>query len=84
MKVIAVIEPACADTCLRRSRDRQAADRRPAVVRQILAHLGLPTGAPSFRAPPDPPDGVPAGRPREWSYEPLFDLPVRLPAPPGR
>ena len=36
MKVIAVIEPACADT----------ADRRPAVVRQILAHLGLPTGAP--------------------------------------
>ncbi len=35
MKIIAVIEPACADTCLRRSRDRQAADRRPAVIRQI-------------------------------------------------
>jgi hypothetical protein len=69
MKVIAVIEPASADTCLRRSRDRQAADRRPAVIRQILAHLGLPTAAPSFRAPPDPP--------REWSYEPLLDdLPV--------
>ena len=59
MKVIAVIEPACADT----------ADRRPAVIQQILAHLGLPTAPPSFRAPPDPP--------REWSYEPLFDLPVR-------
>ena len=69
MKVIAVIEPACASTCLRRSRDRQAADRRPAVIRQILAHLGLPTAAPSFRAPPDPP--------RECSYEPLLDLPVR-------
>jgi len=36
---------------------------RPAVIRQIPAHLGLPTAAPSFRAPPDPP--------REWSYEPL-------------
>jgi hypothetical protein len=23
---------------------------RPAVIRQILAHLGLPTAAPSFRA----------------------------------
>jgi hypothetical protein len=42
---------------------------RPAVIRQILAHLGLPTAAPSFRAPPDPP--------REGSYEPLLDLPVR-------
>jgi hypothetical protein len=71
MKVIAVIEPACADTCLRRSRDRQAADRRPAVVRQILAHLGLPTATPSLRAPPDPPDGRGADPPRAWSYEPL-------------
>ncbi len=35
MRIIAVIEPACADTCLRRSRDRQAADRCPAVIRQI-------------------------------------------------
>jgi len=52
MKVIAVIEPACAPL-------RSGADRRPAVIRQILAHLGLPTAAPSFRAPPDPP--------REWS-----------------
>jgi len=66
MKVIAVIEPACAHT----------ADRRPAVIRQILAHLGLASTPPSFRAPPDPP--------RESAYEPLFDLPVRLPAPPGR
>jgi len=69
-----VIEPACADT----------ADRRPAIIRQILEHLGLSTAAPSFRAPPDPPDGLPADPPREWSYELLFDLPVRLPAPPGR
>jgi len=46
---------------------------RPAVVRHILAHLGLPTGAPSFRAPPDPPDGLPLDPPREWSYELLFD-----------
>ena len=73
MKVIAVIEPACADTCLRRSRDRQAADRRPAVLRQILAHRGLPTAAPSRRAPPDPPDGLVADPPRAWSYEPLLD-----------
>jgi len=50
---------------------------RPAVVRRILAHLGLPTAAPSFRAPPDPPDGRAADPPREWSYEPLLDdLPV--------
>ena len=41
---------------------------RPPLVRQILTHLSLPTAAPSLRAPPDPP--------REWSYEPLFDLPV--------
>jgi hypothetical protein len=76
MKVIAVIEPACADTCLRRSRDRQAADRRPAIIRQILEHLGLSTAAPSFRVPPDPPDGRGADPPREWSYDLLFDLPV--------
>jgi len=50
---------------------------RPAVVRQILDHLGLPTAPLSFRAPPDQPDGLAADRPREWSYEPLFDgLPV--------
>jgi hypothetical protein len=43
----------------------------------ILAHLGLPTGAPSFRAPPDRRDGLPTDPPREWSYEPrLDDLPV--------
>jgi hypothetical protein len=75
-----VIEPACADTCLRRSRDRQAADRQPAVVRQILKHLGLPAGAPSRRAPPDQPDGVATDQPRAWSYEPFFDdLPVADP-----
>jgi len=44
---------------------------RPAVVRQILAHLGLPTATPSLRAPPDPPDGLVADPPRAWSYEPL-------------
>jgi len=50
---------------------------RPAIIRQILEHLGLSTAAPSFRAPPDPPDGRGADPPREWSYELLFDdLPV--------
>jgi hypothetical protein len=75
MKVIAVIEPACADT----------ADRRPAVVRQILDHLGLPSAAPRFRAPPDSPDPFAAQQPREWSYEPLFDdlLPDPLLLSPG-
>jgi hypothetical protein len=42
---------------------------RPAIIRQILDHLGLPTESPQLRAPPDPP----AQQPREWSYEPLFD-----------
>ena len=50
---------------------------RPAVIRQILEHLGHSTAAPSFRAPPDPPDGRGADPPREWAYEPLFDdLPI--------
>ena len=49
---------------------------RPAVIRQILEHLGLSTAAPSLRAPPDPPDGLAADQLREWSYEALFDLPV--------
>jgi len=71
MKVIAVIEPACADT----------ADRRPAVIRQILDHLGLASTPPSFRAPPDQPDGGAAERPREWAYEPLFDD-LAIPDPP--
>ena len=61
MKIIAVIEPACADT----------ADRRPAIIRQILEHLGLSTAAPSFRAPPDPPNDLAAHQPRQWSYEAL-------------
>jgi hypothetical protein len=46
---------------------------RPAVIRQILDHLGLASTPPSFRAPPDQPDGGAAERPREWAYEPLFD-----------
>lgn len=37
----------------------------PAVVRQILDHLGCATAAPSFRAP--------SNQLREWSYQPLFD-----------
>ncbi len=70
MKIIAVIEPACADT----------ADRRPTIVRQILDHLGILTPTPSLRAPPGPPDGLAADHPREWSYEPfLDDLPAADP-----
>ena len=34
----------------------------------ICRRIGLPLTAPSLRAPPNPP--------REWSHEPLFDLPV--------
>jgi hypothetical protein len=65
-----------ADT-IRTPRSHQANGRTHAVFRQILAHLGLPTAAPSLRAPPDQPDGLPADPPREWSYELLFDdLPV--------
>ena len=53
---------------------------RPGVVRHILDHLGLPTAAPSLRAPPDPSDALAAEQPREWSYEPLFDdLPISDP-----
>ncbi len=50
---------------------------RPAIIRQILAHLGLAAVAPSLRAPPDPPVNLAGDHPREWSYEPfLDDLPV--------
>ena len=50
---------------------------RPAVIRQILDHLGLPTVTPSLRAPPDAPDGLAGDNPRDWAYEPCFDdLPV--------
>jgi hypothetical protein len=53
---------------------------RLAVVRKILTHLGLPTAAPSLRAPPAPPEGLGAAQLREWSYEPCFDdLPVADP-----
>jgi hypothetical protein len=55
---------------------------RPAVRRPILDHLRLPTGAPSFRAPPDPPDGPAADPPRAWFPDPVFDdLPIPDPAP---
>ena len=75
------IEPACA----------LHADRRPAITclpagrsgrsarlssRRSFDHLGVPTRAPQLRAPPAPPDALAAQQPREWSYEPLFDLPV--------
>ena len=46
---------------------------RPAVVRQMLAHLGLPTTAPRLRAPPDPPKDLAADPPRVGSYEPVLD-----------
>ena len=53
---------------------------RPAVIRQILDHLGLSSVPPSLRAPPDPPEGPAADHPHEWSYEPFFDnLPVADP-----
>ncbi len=39
----------------------------------ILAYPGLPTGTPSFRAPPDLPDAPVADQSSEWSYEPLLD-----------
>jgi hypothetical protein len=44
---------------------------QPAVIRQILEHLGLPTRAPSLRAPPDQTTGLAGDHPRAWSYEPL-------------
>lgn len=53
---------------------------RPAVIRQILDYLGLPTVTPSLRAPPDAPDapdGLAGDHPHDWSYEPCSDLPVR-------
>ncbi len=50
---------------------------RPAVIRQILDHLGLSTGAASLRAPLDPSKGLVNDPPRECSYEPFSDdLPV--------
>jgi len=55
------------------SRAGLAVIERPAVIRQILDHLGLASTPPSLRAPPDQPDGGAAERPREWAYEPLFD-----------
>jgi hypothetical protein len=37
---------------------------RPTVSRQILDHLGLSTGAPSLRVPPDQTNGLAADKPR--------------------
>ena len=52
----------------------------PAVVRHILNHLGVPTAAPSFRAPPEPPEGLLADPLHAWSSEPLLnDLPAADP-----
>ena len=42
----------------------------PAVIREILAHLGLPSIVLSLRAPPE---CLAVGQPREWLYEPGFD-----------
>jgi hypothetical protein len=52
---------------------------QPAVVRQILAHLGLPSVAPSLRALPAESDkpGM-ALPPRDWVYQPFLE---NLPAP---
>ena len=44
---------------------------QPAIIRQILDHLGLPTGAASLRAPPDQTNGLVGDQARDWSYEPL-------------
>jgi hypothetical protein len=46
---------------------------RPAVIWQILGYLVLPAATPRLRAPPNPPEGLAADQPREWSYEPVFD-----------
>ena len=45
----------------------------PAIVWQILDHLGLPAGAASLRAPPDPPDGRAADQPSDCVYGPFLD-----------
>lgn len=52
--------------------------KRPAVIRQILDDLGLPTTAASFRALPDQADGLATVASRDWIYEMLFD---DLPSP---
>jgi hypothetical protein len=55
--------------------------KRQVVVRQILDHLGPPTGAASLRPPPDQTKGLPADQPREWPYEPFRDdPPISAPA----
>ena len=50
---------------------------RLAVIRQILAHLGLPSSAPSLGSPPDPVGGHAADPPRALSSETILaDLPL--------
>jgi len=53
--------------CLCVARRQAPGGRLPAgrQVRQILDHLSLPTTAPTFRTPPDPPDAPAADQPRE-------------------
>ena len=36
---------------------------RPAVIRRILGHLGLPFATPRLRAPPDPPEDLTGDHP---------------------
>ena len=42
-----------------------------------VAYVRLPTAAPRPRAPREQSGGLAEDQPRDWSYEPLFDLPVR-------
>ena len=60
--------------CPRRGGTRKvlAVDEWLAAVRKIPDHLGLPTAPPSFRAPPDPTDGLPVDPTSEGSFGPLF------------
>jgi hypothetical protein len=51
MRVIAVVEPACADL-LARGTQASTADRQPAVVRQIFDHMGIPVPSRADRSPP--------------------------------
>ncbi len=46
---------------------------RPAVIQEILAHLGLPSIASSLRAPPERSASVAPDQSRAWSYDPFFD-----------
>jgi hypothetical protein len=45
---------------------------RPAVIRELLDHWGLPAVTPSLRASPDAPMAWRV-TPRDWSYKSVFD-----------